>query len=69
MNSLCATDSCRVPANATRTVMVTAGQGFGPQARASRAYQQINTVYAGLTTFTDPLFRSMADGLQDLERA
>jgi xylulokinase len=49
--------------------MVTAGQGFGPRARASRAYQQINTVYAGLTTFTDPLFRSMADGLQGLERA
>jgi hypothetical protein len=26
-------------------------------------------VYAGLTTFTDPLFRSMAGGLQGLERA
>jgi len=26
-------------------------------------------VYAGLTAFTDPLFRSMADGLQGLERA
>jgi hypothetical protein len=26
-------------------------------------------VYAGLTTFTDPLFRAMADGLQDLERS
>jgi len=25
-------------------------------------------VYAGLTTFTDPLFRAMADGLRDLER-
>jgi sugar (pentulose or hexulose) kinase len=49
--------------------MVTAGKGFGPQARASRAYQQINKVYAGLTSFTDPLFRSMADGLQGLERA
>jgi len=49
--------------------MVTAGQGFGPQARASRAYQQINQVYAGLTAFTDPLFRSMADGLRGLERA
>jgi len=48
---------------------VTAGQGFGPQARASRAYQKINTVYAGLTAFTDPLFRSMVDGLQGLERA
>ena len=49
--------------------MVTDGKGFGPQARASRAYQQINTVYAGLTAFTDPLFRSMADGLHGLERA
>ena len=49
--------------------MVTAGQGFGPQTQASRAYQQINKVYAGLTAFTDPLFRSMADGLQGLERA
>jgi len=26
-------------------------------------------VYAGLTTFTDPLFRSMTDGLEGLERA
>ena len=49
--------------------MVTDGKGFGPQARASRAYQKISTVYAGLTAFTDPLFRSMADGLQGLERA
>ena len=49
--------------------MVAAGDEFGPDARAARAYQRINTVYAGLTTFTDPLFRSMADGLQGLERA
>src|SRR6516165_9249631 len=49
--------------------MVTDGKGFGPQARASRAYQQINQVYAGLTAFTDPLFRFMADGLQGLGRA
>ena len=49
--------------------MVTAGTGFGPQERASRAYQKVNAVYAGLTAFTDPLFRSMADGLRGLERA
>jgi len=49
--------------------MVTAGSGFGPQERASRAYQKVNAVYAGLTAFTDPLFRSMADGLRGLERA
>ena len=49
--------------------MVSAGDHFAPDARAARAYQQINTVYAALTTFTDPLFRSMADGLQGLERA
>jgi len=33
------------------------------------AYQEINKVYATLTTVTGPLFRSMADGLQGLERA
>jgi sugar (pentulose or hexulose) kinase len=49
--------------------MVSVGDRFAPDARAARAYQQINTVYAALTTFTDPLFRSMADGLQGLERA
>jgi sugar (pentulose or hexulose) kinase len=49
--------------------MVTVGGQFAPQAPAARAYQQINKIYAGLTTFTDPLFRSMADGLQGLERA
>jgi sugar (pentulose or hexulose) kinase len=49
--------------------MVSVGDEFAPEARAARAYQQINTVYAALTTFTDPLFRSMADGLQGLERA
>src|SRR5689334_7295640 len=48
--------------------MVTAGRGFGPQARASRAYQQINQVYASLASHTDPLFRAMADGLADLDR-
>jgi len=48
--------------------MVTAGDEFAPDARAARAYQKINKVYAGLTTFTDPLFRSIADGIQGLER-
>src|SRR5262249_62096307 len=48
--------------------MVTAGDEFAPDARAARAYRKINKVYAGLTTCTDPLFRSIADGLQGLER-
>jgi xylulokinase len=48
--------------------MINAGDEFTTDGRASRAYQKINKVYAGLTTFTDPLFRSMADGLQSLER-
>jgi xylulokinase len=49
--------------------MVTPGDEFVPDARAARAYQKINKVYAGLTSFTDPLFRSMADGLGGLGRA
>ena len=49
--------------------MVTVGDEFTPDARAARAYQKINDVYATLTTFTDPLFRSVAAGLQGLERA
>jgi sugar (pentulose or hexulose) kinase len=49
--------------------MVAAGDGFAPDAVAARAYQQINRVYAGLTAYTDPLFRSMADGFRGLERA
>ena len=49
--------------------MVDAGDEFAPGAGAARAYQQINRVYAGLTAFTDPLFRSMADGLRGLKRA
>jgi sugar (pentulose or hexulose) kinase len=49
--------------------MVTIGDEFAPDASAARAYQKINKVYAGLTSFTDPLFRSMADGLQGLNRA
>jgi xylulokinase len=49
--------------------MVTVGDQFAPDARAARAYQQINKIYAGLTAVTDPLFRSMAAGLAGLERA
>jgi sugar (pentulose or hexulose) kinase len=48
--------------------MVTTSDEFAPDPRAARAYQKINKVYAGLTAFTDPLFRAMADGLQGLER-
>jgi len=49
--------------------MVTGGDEFAPDAQAARAYQKINAVYAALPAFTDPLFRSMADGLQGLGRA
>ena len=49
--------------------MVRAGDEFAPDPPAARAYEKINQVYATLTTFTDPLFRSMATGLQGLERA
>jgi sugar (pentulose or hexulose) kinase len=49
--------------------MVSVGEEFTPDARAARAYRKINKVYATLTTFTDPLFRSMSDGLRGLERA
>ena len=53
---------------ATAAMVGAAGQ-FTPEARAVRAYRQVNTVYAGLTAFTDPLFRSMAGALHGLERA
>jgi sugar (pentulose or hexulose) kinase len=53
---------------ASAAMVGTAGQ-FTPDARAARAYQQVNTVYAGLTAFTDPLFRSMAGALHGLARA
>jgi sugar (pentulose or hexulose) kinase len=49
--------------------MVSVGDEFAPDAQSARTYQKINKVYAGLTSFTDPLFRSMADGLQGLTRA
>jgi sugar (pentulose or hexulose) kinase len=48
--------------------MVSAGDEFAPDARAVLAYQKVNTVYADLTAFTDPLFRAMADALRGLER-
>jgi hypothetical protein len=48
--------------------MVSPGQQFTPDPGAARAYQQINQVYATLTSYTDPLFRSMADGLAGLDR-
>jgi sugar (pentulose or hexulose) kinase len=49
--------------------MVAVGDDFAPDTKAARAYQKINTVYTALTSFTDPLFRSMAEGLEGLERA
>jgi sugar (pentulose or hexulose) kinase len=49
--------------------MVAVGDQFAPDPRAVRAYQQINKIYAGLTSFTDPLFRAIADAFQGLERA
>jgi xylulokinase len=48
--------------------MVRPGAEFTPDANAASAYQRINKVYAGLSNFTEPLFRSMFDGLHDLER-
>jgi hypothetical protein len=38
--------------------MVSPGQQFTPDSGAARAHQQINQVYATLTSHTDPLFRS-----------
>jgi xylulokinase len=49
--------------------MVGPGEDFAPDPVAVRAYQQVNQVYSALASFTDPLFRSMAEGLQGLERA
>jgi hypothetical protein len=59
----------RGPADAPHPLPARAGGQFAPDPRAARAYQEINKVYATLTTFTDPLFRPMADGLQGRERA
>ena len=52
-----------------RAAMVSGGGEFAPDPRAARAYQEIDKVYATLNAFTDPLFRSMADRLQDPEHA
>jgi xylulokinase len=49
--------------------MVSIGDEFAPDPEAVRAYQRVNHVYATLSTYTDPLFRAMADGLHGLERA
>jgi xylulokinase len=49
--------------------MVGGGDRFAPDPRAARAYRQVNAVYATVAAFTDPLFRSMAAGLQGLPRA
>jgi xylulokinase len=48
--------------------MVRPGREFAPDPAATRAYRQINQVYATLTRHTDPLFRSMADILAGLDR-
>ncbi|HEY3953760.1 MAG TPA: FGGY-family carbohydrate kinase [Streptosporangiaceae bacterium] len=47
--------------------MVTPGEQFTPRQRAVSAYRRISQVYAGLTAFTDPLFRSMTEGLSGIE--
>ena len=52
-----------------KAAMVSRGDEFAPDPRAARAYQEVDKVHATLTTVTDPLLRSMADGLQGLERA
>ena len=52
----------------TPSTQARVGDQFAPDPRAARAYQKVNKVDATLTTFTGPLFRSMADGLQGLER-
>jgi xylulokinase len=49
--------------------MVSTGDEFVPDSTAVRAYQAINGVYAALSSYTDPLFRAMADGLHGLERS
>jgi xylulokinase len=48
--------------------MVKAGDQFAPDPKAAGAYQQINKLYAALTNFTNPLFRSLDEGLQGVER-
>ena len=55
-------------ASSLAAALVSPGQEFTPDPGAVRAYQQINQVYATLTSHTDPLFRAMADGLVGLDR-
>ena len=57
------------PAGVPHPLPARIGDQFAPDPRAARAYKEVNKVYATLTTFTGPLFHSMADGLQGLERA
>jgi xylulokinase len=49
--------------------MVAVGDTFAPDARAVTAYRKVSQVYAGLTAYTDPLFRFLAGGLAGLDRA
>jgi len=49
--------------------MVSSSDRFVLDPQAARTYPEINKVYATLTAFTDPLFRSMAGRLHGLERA
>ncbi|HTX27816.1 MAG TPA: FGGY-family carbohydrate kinase [Streptosporangiaceae bacterium] len=49
--------------------MVAFGDTFVPDERAVTAYRKVNQVYAGLTAYTGPLFRFMAEGLAGLDRA
>jgi sugar (pentulose or hexulose) kinase len=49
--------------------MVRPGDHFTPDPSAVRAYRQVNQVYSTLTSYTDPLFRTLADTLHTLPRA
>jgi hypothetical protein len=53
----------------SRPLPARVGGQFAPDPRAARAYQEVNKVYAIMTTVTGPRFRSMTDGLQGLDRA
>jgi len=48
--------------------MIRPGATFTPDPGAVRAYQRINQVYATLTSYTDPLFRTLASTLDGLPR-
>ncbi len=49
--------------------MVSTGDEFAPEARAARAYPGDQQGARDVDHLTDPLFGSMADGLQGLRRA